>query len=125
LFYWSESGDNLHEMDPVDGSDMGTLVYGGSYDNGICTDYEGNMYRTTGYDTWAISEDGSSEEFLCGSTIWPGTSGGDCTFHEGEMYMLSGSGSTRTLWHMDLSTCTQTDTGISIPEGADSVAGLP
>jgi hypothetical protein len=125
LFIWSEAGDNLHELDPLDGSDMSTLVYGGSYDNGICTDYEGNMYRTTGYDTWLIAEDGGSEELLCGSSVWPGTSGGDCTFHEGEMYMLSGSGTSRTLWHMDLATCTQTDTGILIPEGADAVAGLP
>ena len=121
LFFWSESGDNLHEMDPLDGSDMSTLVYGGSYDNGICTDYEGNMYRTTGYDTWAISEDGLSEELLCGSSIWPGTSGADCTFHEGEMYMIGNF----SLWHMDLTTCTQTDLGISLPDGADALAGLP
>ena len=127
LYIWSEDGDSLYEIDDGDGSASGPYVYGGSYDNGICTDYEGNMYRTTGYDTFAIAADGMSETWICGSTMWPGTAGGDCTFHEGEMYLLAGDGSytDRSLWHINLSTCEQTDLGIPLPDGADALAGLP
>lgn len=125
LFFWTENGDDLHEMDPLDGSDMGTLYGNGSYDMALCSDIDGNMYRSTGNDIYLIDEDGWGEEYVCGVSGWPGTSGNDCTFHEGEFYMISGSSSTRTMWHIDLDTCDATDTGILLPEGADALAGVP
>jgi hypothetical protein len=112
-------------MDSLDGSDLGTLYSMGSYDHALCADYDGNMYRSEGNSIYLIADDGWSEDFVCSTSGWPGTAGNDCTFHEGEFYMISGDGTSRTMWHVDLSTCDSTDTGIVLPEGADALAGMP
>jgi hypothetical protein len=125
LFFWTENGDNLHEMDPLTGEDLGTYYGADSYDNAMCGDARGNLYRSDGNTIWLLEDDGSGEEVLCTIPDWPGTSGNDCTIHDGEFYMLSGDSEERTLWHVDLSVCDATDTGIVLPDGADALAGTP
>lgn len=125
LFFWTENGDDLHEMDPLTGADLGTYYGADSYDHAMCADASGNLYRTNGLSVWGVEGDGSGETLVCEVPGWSGTWGSGCTFHDGEFYMLSGETDERTLWHIDLAVCEATDTGIPLPDGADALAGRP
>ena len=125
LFIWSEAGDELHELDPLTGVDYGSIYYGGSLDMALCADADGNLFRNYASTWYEIDPDAGSETTLCTIGTLPSTSGNGCTFHEGELYSIHGTDGSRTLWRVDLATCTAESTGITLPDGADAIAGVP
>lgn len=125
LFIWSEAGDELHELDALSGEDYGSIYYGGSLDMALCADRDGNLYRNYAQTWYLIDPDAGSETTVCTVSDLPSTNGNGCTFHDGDLYSIHGTDSTRTLWRVDLTMCSAESTGIVLPDGADAIAGVP
>ena len=120
LYGWTEATDELNIIDPLTGA-VTLLGYStGSLHNCFATDDSELLFMVNNGTVSLIDPLTPSVTVLGMISGMVGGFGTGCTFHEGDLYVATGS--PKRLYQVDLPTLTATDMGISLSEDIDALA---
>ena len=120
LYGWTENGDVLNSIDPLTG-DVTLLGYStGSLHNCFAADDSEQLFLVNNGTVSLVDPVTPSVTVLGVISGMAATNGTGCTFHEGDLYVATGS--PKRLYQVDLPTLTATDMGISLSDNIDAIA---